>query len=78
MCGLNFFLLFIVLLIAGILLLLNFKFYGDETKPFKNIPLYISTTIGSILGLVSGIVSTDGNQTIDGEVFEGKGMVTIS
>ena len=52
--------LFIVLLIAGILLLLNFKFYGDENKSFKNIPNYISITIGSILGLVSGIVGIGG------------------
>ncbi len=43
--------LFAVLLSAGILLLFNFKFFGSEKKSYKKIPLYISVSIGSVLGI---------------------------
>ena len=58
----NFFeiLLFIVLIIAGCLLLLNFKSYDDKKESYKNIPYLISIIIGGILGFISGIVGIGG------------------
>ena len=53
-------LLFFVLLIAGCLLLINFNSYDDKDKSHKNIPYFISITIGAILGFVSGIVGIGG------------------
>jgi uncharacterized membrane protein YfcA len=52
--------LFIVLLAAGILLLLNFKFFGSEKKFYKTTPIYVSISIGSVFGLISGIVGIGG------------------
>ena len=53
-------LLFLVLTIAGFLLLLKFKSYDDEEETCKNIPKFISIIIGAILGFVSGIVGIGG------------------
>ncbi|MDB0054029.1 sulfite exporter TauE/SafE family protein [Candidatus Pelagibacter sp.] len=53
-------LLFFILLIAGCLLLINFDSYDDKDKSYKNIPHFISITIGAILGFVSGIVGIGG------------------
>ena len=53
-------LLFIVLIIAGCLLLLNFKSYDDKEESYKNIPYLISIIIGGILGFISGIVGIGG------------------
>ena len=53
-------LLFLTLLIAGILLLINNKSYEDKNIIIKKLNLYISILIGSILGLVSGIVGIGG------------------
>ena len=53
-------LLFLVLTIAGFLLLLKFKSYDDEDETYKNIPKFISIIIGAILGFVSGIVGIGG------------------
>ena len=53
-------LLFIVLIIAGCLLLLNFKSYDDKKESYKNIPYLISIIIGGILGFISGIVGIGG------------------
>ena len=52
--------LFIVLIIAGLLLLLNFKSFDDKKEVYKKIPYLISVLIGGILGLVSGIVGIGG------------------
>ena len=52
--------LFIVLLVAGILLLLKFKSYDDKNDSYKKIPLVFSLLIGSILGFVSGIAGIGG------------------
>ena len=52
--------LFIVLAIAGLLLLFNFKSYEDNEKDFRKIPLAISILIGGVLGFVSGVVGIGG------------------
>ena len=52
--------LFIVLAIAGTLLLLNFKSYDDNETTYRNIPTVISIFIGGILGFVSGVVGIGG------------------
>tara|TARA_B100000780_G_scaffold90558_1_gene62612 strand:+ start:49 stop:792 length:744 start_codon:yes stop_codon:yes gene_type:complete len=53
-------LLFTVLLIAGCLLLLNFKSYDDKKESYKNIPYFMSIIIGGILGFISGVVGIGG------------------
>ena len=52
--------LFIVLTLAGTLLLINFKSYDDSESTYKNIPIFISIIIGAILGFVSGVVGVGG------------------
>jgi len=52
--------LFLVLTIAGLSLLLNFKSYDDNKEIYKTIPYPISVIIGGILGLISGIVGIGG------------------
>ena len=53
-------LLFLILSIAGILLLLNFKSYDDKEESYKKIPIVLSILIGGILGFVSGVVGIGG------------------
>ena len=52
--------LFIILAIAGTLLLINFKSYDDNKSSYKDIPILISILIGGILGFVSGVVGIGG------------------
>ncbi len=52
--------LFIVLILAGTLLLINFKSYDDNESTYKNVPIFISIIIGAILGFVSGVVGVGG------------------
>ena len=52
--------LFLVLTIAGLSLLLNFRSYDDKSKIYKKIPYSLSVIIGGILGLISGIVGIGG------------------
>ena len=52
--------LFIVLAIAGTLLLINFKSYDDNETTYRNVPIFISILIGAILGFVSGVVGVGG------------------
>jgi len=52
--------LFFVLGIAGILLLINFKSYENNSSDYKTLPIYFSFIIGVILGFVSGIVGIGG------------------
>ena len=53
-------LLFLVLLIAGSLLLLNYRSYDDQTNSYRKIPIIFSIMIGGVLGLISGIVGIGG------------------
>ena len=53
-------LLFLVLSIAGLLLLINNKSYEDKNLVTKKLNSFISILIGSILGLISGIVGIGG------------------
>ena len=54
------FILFFVLTIAGLLLLFQNKLFSQNNNKYKRLPNYISFIIGSILGLVSGIVGIGG------------------
>ena len=53
-------LLFLVLTIAGILLLLNFRSYDDKEVRYRKVPIIISILIGGILGFISGVVGIGG------------------
>ena len=53
-------LLFLVLSVAGFLLLINFKSYDDKNESYKSIPYFVSVIIGAILGFISGIVGIGG------------------
>ena len=53
-------LLFIVLAIAGLLLLFNFKSYDEKVEIFRKIPIIVSILIGGTLGFVSGIAGVGG------------------
>ncbi len=53
-------LLLLVLSIAGILLLINNKSYEDKNLVIRKLNLFISIFIGSILGLISGLVGIGG------------------
>ena len=53
-------LLFLVLSIAGLLLLINNKSYEDKDIIIKKLHLFVSILIGSVLGLISGIVGIGG------------------
>ncbi len=52
--------LFIVLTLAGTMLLINFKSYDDNESTYRNVPIFISILIGAILGFVSGVVGVGG------------------
>ena len=52
--------LFVVLTVAGVLLLVNFKSYDDSKTTYRNIPILTSILIGGILGFISGVVGIGG------------------
>jgi len=52
--------LFLVLTIAGLLLLLNVKSYDNKKETYRKIPYLISVVTGGILGLISGVVGIGG------------------
>jgi len=52
--------LFLILTVAGLVLLTNFKDYDDKDESYKKIPFFISIIIGAILGFVSGVVGIGG------------------
>jgi len=53
-------LLFLVLAIAGTLLLFNFKSYDDKERSYRKIPIVVSILIGTVLGFISGVVGIGG------------------
>ena len=53
-------LLFLVLAIAGTLLLFNFKSYDGKDKSYQKIPTLVSILIGAALGFISGVVGIGG------------------
>jgi len=53
-------LLFLVLAVAGALLLFNFKSYDDGEKSYRKISTLVSILIGSALGFISGVVGIGG------------------
>jgi len=53
-------LLFLILGLAGALLLFNFKSYDDEQASYRKIPIPFSIFIGGILGFFSGVVGIGG------------------
>ena len=53
-------LLFCVLLVAGIFLLIESKSFSEEKIKINQIPKFISISIGSIIGFMSGIVGIGG------------------
>jgi hypothetical protein len=53
-------LLFVVLTLAGALLLLKFKSYDRKIEIYKKIPRILSILIGASIGFVSGIVGIGG------------------
>ena len=53
-------LLLLILSIAGVLLLINNKSYDDKYIIIKKVNLFVSFLIGSVLGLVSGLVGIGG------------------
>ena len=53
-------LLFVVLTIAGVLLLFKFNSYDEKIEIFRKIPILVSILIGGILGFVSGVAGVGG------------------
>jgi len=53
-------LLFIVLTLAGVLLLVKFQSFGQNIEVYKKIPKILSILIGASIGFVSGIVGIGG------------------
>ena len=53
-------LLFLILAIAGILLLFNFKSYENKEEIYRKIPIPVSILIGGMLGFISGVVGIGG------------------
>ena len=53
-------LLFFVLLVSGLLLLFNFKSYDDNKNKYKEVKYINSLFIGSVIGILSGIVGIGG------------------
>ena len=58
----NFFevLLFIILTLAGIMLLLKFKSFDKKTEVYKKIPKIVAILIGGTIGFISGVVGIGG------------------
>ena len=53
-------LLFVVLALAGTLLLFNFKSYETRKESYRKVPLPASILIGGVLGFISGVVGIGG------------------
>ena len=53
-------LLFFILLMAGVFLLLNNKYFGKDQIKIRQIPKVFSIIIGAIIGFISGLVGIGG------------------
>ena len=53
-------LLFFILLMAGVLLLINFKSYDDNEENYRKVPVIFSIIVGGFLGFISGVVGIGG------------------
>ena len=53
-------LLFIILTLAGIMLLLKFKSFDEKIEVYKKIPKIIAILIGGTIGFISGVVGIGG------------------
>ena len=53
-------LLFAVLIVAGSLLLINFKSFDEKIKIYKKIPKIVAILIGGFIGFISGVVGIGG------------------
>jgi uncharacterized membrane protein YfcA len=53
-------LLFIVLVLAGALLLMKFQSFNQKIEVYKKIPMILSLLIGASIGFVSGVVGIGG------------------
>ena len=53
-------LLFVVLTLAGFVLLFRFRSYDDKKKTYKKINIFFSFLIGGVLGFISGVVGIGG------------------
>ena len=53
-------LLFLILSVAGLLLLVNNKSYEEENVTIKKLNIFVSLILGAFLGLISGIVGIGG------------------
>jgi|TARA_B100001093_G_C26604656_1_gene917465 hypothetical protein len=53
-------LLFLILIIAGIFLLIESKSFNKNQIKIKQVPVFLSITLGSIIGFISGIVGIGG------------------
>jgi len=53
-------LLFIILAVAGSLLLFNFKSYDNKQRSYRKISIFLSIPIGGILGFISGTIGIGG------------------
>jgi uncharacterized membrane protein YfcA len=53
-------LLFIVLTLAGLLLLLKFKSFDQNAETYRKIPKIVSILIGGSIGFISGVVGIGG------------------
>ena len=53
-------LLFIILTLAGIMLLLKFKSFDEKIEVYKKIPKIVALLIGGTIGFISGVVGIGG------------------
>lgn len=54
------FILFFALAISGLRLLITFKRYTDNCEQYVAVPLWLSLTVGALLGLLAGVVGIGG------------------
>ena len=76
-------LLFLVLFLAGSLLLFNFRSYDNQLSEYRKIPFVLSILIGGCIGFISGVVGIGGGIFLSPILFlirsaHPKNIVTVS